>query len=120
MDFDLAQFKTKIDIFDNDMTNMTNSMDHFKLVISDNETRITHHQREIIGMKQACMELANNTARQTSLLETIDKTKVMCNQFNRAAEDLRNQLDTTDIYIENYLPFRIMKEIGTLLTECFD
>ena len=37
-----------------------------------------------------------------------------------ASEDLRNQLDTTDIYIENYLPFRIMKEIGTLLKECFD
>ena len=44
----------------------------------------------------------------------------MCNQFNLAAEDLRNQLDTTDIYIENYLPFRTMKEIGTLLSDCFD
>ena len=44
----------------------------------------------------------------------------MCNQFNRAAEDLRNQLDTTDMYIENYLPFRTIKEIGTLLAECFD
>lgn len=44
----------------------------------------------------------------------------MCDRFNRASEDLRNQLDTTDIYIENYLPFRTMKEIGTLLTECFD
>lgn len=71
-------------------------------------------------MKQAAMVLANNTARQTSLLETIDKTQVMCTQFNRAAEDLRNQIDTTDIYIENYLPFRTMKEIGTLLTSCFD
>ena len=71
-------------------------------------------------MKQACMQLASNTARQTSLLETIDKTRIMCDRFNRASEDLRNQLDTTDIYIENYLPFRTMKEIGTLLTECFD
>lgn len=44
----------------------------------------------------------------------------MCDRFNRAAEDLRNQLDTTDLYIENYLPFRTMKEIGTLLSSCFD
>ena len=24
------------------------------------------------------------------------------------------------MYIENYLPFRTIKEIGTLLAECFD
>ena len=72
------------------------------------------------AVKKTCMELAQTTARQSSLLETIDKTRVMCKQFNHAAVDLRNQLDTTDMYIEHYLPFRVMKEIGVLLQECFD
>ena len=44
----------------------------------------------------------------------------MCDRFNKAAEDLRNQLDTTDMYIEHYLPFRTIKEVGYMLTSSFD
>ena len=42
----------------------------------------------------------------------------MCNQFNFAVRDLRNQIDTTDAYIENYLPFRTVKELTALLSDC--
>ena len=44
----------------------------------------------------------------------------MCNQFNNAVDDLMNQIDTTDLYIENYLPFRTIKEMVFLMSECFD
>ena len=66
------------------------------------------------------MELAQKTARQQSLLECVDKTRQMCDRFNMAAEDLRNQLDTTDMYIEHYLPFRTIKEVGYMLHNSFD
>jgi sugar-specific transcriptional regulator TrmB len=45
----------------------------------------------------------------------IEKTKIMCDQFNFAVHDLRNQIDTTDTYIENYLPLKTVKEISSIL-----
>lgn len=66
------------------------------------------------------MDIASKSARQQSLNESIDKTREMCERFNRAALDLRNQLDTTDMYIEHYLPFRTIKEIGYMLNNSFD
>ena len=120
MDEEIAHFKTQIGVFDNDIANFKNTIEQHDLTVQDNKTRITRLSNDQTATKQSMMQLASNTARQSSLLETIDKTRVMCDQFNRAAEDLRNQLDTTDMYIENYLPFRTMKEIGTLLQECFD
>jgi len=44
----------------------------------------------------------------------------MCDQFNFSVQDLRNQIETTDTYIVNYLPFRTIKELTTLLEGCFE
>ena len=33
---------------------------------------------------------------------------------------MRNQIDTTDAYIENFLPFRTIKELTALLADAFD
>lgn len=71
-------------------------------------------------LRALCMDLGRKTARQVSLLECIDKTRIMCNQFNYAVADLRNQIDTTDAYIENFLPFRTIKELTALLSDAFD
>ena len=50
----------------------------------------------------------------------IEKTRIMCDQFNFAVHDLRNQVDTTDSYIENYLPLKHVKEITSLLQGSLD
>ena len=44
----------------------------------------------------------------------------MKDQISYSLGDLRNQIDTTDTYIENYLPFRTLKEITNLLEQSFD
>ena len=44
----------------------------------------------------------------------------MVDQFNYQVIDLRKQIDTTDTYIENYLPFRTLKEVSQLLENSFD
>ena len=77
-------------------------------------------KEEIALVRRACMEVAQKSARQQSLNECIDKTREMCNRFNNAALDLRNQLDTTDMYIEHYLPFRTIKEVSYMLHNSFD
>lgn len=46
--------------------------------------------------------------------------KLMTDKINYSFEDLRNQIDTTDTYIEHYLPFRTLKEITNLLEQSFD
>ena len=79
MDSDVAEFKTQISVFDNDIANMKNMMDDHDVTVKYNKNAITINHEEITKIKQSCMELAQNTARQTSLLETIEKTRVMCN-----------------------------------------
>jgi hypothetical protein len=34
--------------------------------------------------------------------------------------DLRNQIDTTDSYIENYIPLKTVKEVASILKESLD
>jgi hypothetical protein len=53
-----------------------------------------------------------NAATKESLQYTVRKTKELVDQFNCQVADLRNQIDTTDTYIENYLPFRTLKEVA--------
>lgn len=43
------------------------------------------------------------------------RTKRMVEIFNDEVDDLRNQIDTTDTYIENYLPMRTLKETTYIL-----
>jgi hypothetical protein len=50
----------------------------------------------------------------------IQKTKIMCDQFNFSVHDLKNQIDTTDTYIENYLPLRNVKEISSMMSGCVE
>ena len=50
----------------------------------------------------------------------IEKTKIMCDQFNFSVHDLRNQIDTTDSYIENYIPLKTVKEVASILKESLD
>jgi hypothetical protein len=75
---------------------------------------------EVTKVKQQQDKLARTSAPLKLMLESIDKTQVICSQFNFAVHDLRNQIDTTDAYIENYLPFKTLKELTLLLDSCFD
>ena len=79
MNKDIAYFKTTIGVFDNTINNMKNYQDEQKLITQSNINRIESQQQEIIAIKKASMELAQNTARQTSLIETIENTRIMCN-----------------------------------------
>ena len=120
MDSEIAQFKTRVGFFDSEMENMKNTLTEHNIVVENSKTLVNSVQEEITRVKKACMEIATKSARQQSLNESIDKTREMCDRFNRAALDLRNQLDTTDMYIEHYLPFRTIKEIGYMLHNSFE
>jgi hypothetical protein len=48
------------------------------------------------------------------------RTKKMVESFNIAVDDLSNQIDTTDTYIENYLPLKTLKELTYLMENCFE
>lgn len=71
-------------------------------------------------MATQIIENDKHYASKNSLDFAVKKTKEMVDQFNYQVIDLRNQIDTTDTYIENYLPFRTLKEVSQLLENSFD
>lgn len=50
----------------------------------------------------------------------IQRILKLVDNFNFEVDDIKNQLDTTDTYIENYLPLRNLKEVTYLLENCLD
>ena len=64
--------------------------------------------------------LGASVATKASIEGLAQRTKAMVDSFNRAVDDLSNQIDTTDTYIENYLPLQTLKEVSYLLENCFE
>ena len=118
VDTEILSVRNALNAFRHEVTAVQESTKDSAKLVGDNDDRVAELKGDVTNMKAAILEFTVTTARQQSLLECIDKTKVMCNQFNFAVQDLRNQIDTTDAYIENYLPFRTVKELTALLSDC--
>ena len=118
VDEEIAVVRNTLNRFRYEIESMQETTKGSAQLVSDNDSKIGGLQADVSNMKAALLEFTVTTARQRSLLECIDKTRTMCNQFNFAVQDLRNQIDTTDAYIENYLPFRTVKELTALLSDC--
>ena len=100
------------------MDSMLEATEGASKLVGINDDKVAALKADVNNMRGLFHDFSTTTARQKALLECIDKTKLMCNQFNYAVQDLRNQIDTTDAYIENYLPFRTIKELTALLGDC--
>lgn len=60
------------------------------------------------------------SALKTTVAAVHNELKESVQVFGKRVDDLHNQIDTTDTYIENYLPFRTLKEVTHLVEHCFD
>lgn len=118
VDAEILHVRNTLNGFRHEMNAITEATAASGRLVSDCDRRVVGLSADVTNMRASILEFTATTARQQSLLECIDKTKVMCNQFNFAVRDLRNQIDTTDAYIENYLPFRTVKELTALLSDC--
>ena len=118
VDAEILLVRNSLNTFRHEMNAVKATAAASDALVSDCDTRMAALASDVTAMRAAILEFTVTTARQRSLLECIDQTKVMCNQFNHAVRDLRNQIDTTDAYIENYLPFRTVKELTALLSDC--
>ena len=84
VDTEILSVRNALNAFRYEVTAVQESTKDSAKLVGDNDDRVAELKGDVTNMKAAILEFTVTTARQQSLLECIDKTKVMCNQFNFA------------------------------------
>lgn len=115
MDKSIAGMSEQIVIFEQKIDSIERRFDAFASQMVDMDQRILSNTDLCTKTKQALGALEDKASMKTAVNELASRTKRMVDTFNDEVDDLRNQIDTTDTYIENYLPMRSLKEITYVL-----